>query len=101
MRSNAWRRLGLPRDVLLVLDGNFRRDKGLSSIAILSLGRARMTAFRTLAAIIGLCLVAAIGFVAIAWRSPIAPVPPPNTASFDRELLRRGAQLAAAGDFNA
>ncbi len=87
--------------MLLVLDGNFRQDKGLSSVAILSLGRARMTAFRTLAAIIGLCLVAAIGFVAIAWRWPIAPVPPPNTASFDRELVRRGAQLAAAGDCNA
>jgi mono/diheme cytochrome c family protein len=59
-----------------------------------------MTAFKSLAVIIGLCLVAAIGFVATAWRSPIEPVPSPNTASFDRELVRRGAQLAAAGDCN-
>jgi mono/diheme cytochrome c family protein len=59
-----------------------------------------MTTFKSLAAIIGLCFLAALGFVALAWRSSITPVPPPNTASFDRELVRRGAQLAAAGDCN-
>jgi mono/diheme cytochrome c family protein len=59
-----------------------------------------MTAFKTLAAIIGLCLVAALGFVAIAWRAPIDPVSPPSASAFDPGLVRRGAQLAAAGDCN-
>ena len=57
-----------------------------------------MTAFKTFLAIIGLCLAATLGFVALAWRAPIDPVSPLSASGFDPALVQRGAQLAAAGN---
>src|SRR5262249_35248285 len=38
------------------------------------------------------------GFVAWAWEPAIALNPPPGKSSFDRELVQRGAELAAIGN---
>ena len=38
------------------------------------------------------------GFVAWAWEPAIALSPPPGKSSFDRELVQRGAELAAIGN---
>ncbi|KMO42780.1 alcohol dehydrogenase [Methylobacterium variabile] len=48
---------------------------------------------------LGVVGIAAAGAaLAAAWRSEIAPVPPPAPASFDPALVRRGADLALIGD---
>jgi mono/diheme cytochrome c family protein len=43
-------------------------------------------------------VIAAIAFVAMTWRTEIAPIEPPARASFDTALINRGAHLAAIGD---
>jgi mono/diheme cytochrome c family protein len=51
--------------------------------------------------LIGLIVIVAIGiagFAALAWRSSIAPVPPPLAVAFAPELVARGEALAGAGD---
>jgi mono/diheme cytochrome c family protein len=58
-----------------------------------------MTLLKTLAALIVVCLVAAIGFVAFAWHSPIDPISP-EARSFDPALIKRGAEVAAIGNCN-
>ncbi|HUP95178.1 MAG TPA: cytochrome c, partial [Burkholderiales bacterium] len=44
-----------------------------------------------------LVLIAGL-FIAFAWRTEIAPIEPPQRASFDPALVARGASLAAIGD---
>jgi mono/diheme cytochrome c family protein len=46
----------------------------------------------------GLCLLAAIGFVVLAWRPALALIVSPAADSFDSGLVRHGAALAAAGN---
>src|SRR5262249_60221125 len=46
---------------------------------------------------IGLCVLGGLGFLALAWRSSIAPIDPPATADFSRELIAKGEALAGAG----
>ena len=46
---------------------------------------------------IGLCVLGGLGFLALAWRSSIAPIDPPATADFPRELIAKGEALAGAG----
>jgi mono/diheme cytochrome c family protein len=55
---------------------------------------------RTLAGLVALCLLAAIGFVAFGWRPPLAPIAPPDARSFDAALIEHGSELAAAGNCN-
>jgi mono/diheme cytochrome c family protein len=43
-------------------------------------------------------LIAAGVVAAISWRSSIAPIEPPASASFESAAIERGAQLAAIGD---
>jgi mono/diheme cytochrome c family protein len=45
----------------------------------------------------GLCVLGAPGFLALAWRPSIAPIDPPAAGSFLRELIPRGEALAGAG----
>ena len=42
--------------------------------------------------------IAVVGFVAYAWRSPIAPIDAPAAESFTAQSVQRGAQLATLGD---
>ena len=43
-------------------------------------------------------VLGAAGFVAWAWEPALALNPPPDRSSFDRELVQRGAELAAIGN---
>ena len=43
-------------------------------------------------------LLIAVLFVAVSWRTAIAPVQPPARSAFDAALVTRGASLAALGD---
>ena len=45
-----------------------------------------------------LLVVALALFIALAWRSEIAPVEPPGRSAFDTALISRGTNLAAIGD---
>jgi mono/diheme cytochrome c family protein len=47
--------------------------------------------------IVWVLALAVAGFLLWAWRSAIAPIDPPEAASFDGEAVRRGAELAAIG----
>jgi len=47
--------------------------------------------------LIGLCVLGLLGFLALAWRSSIAPVDPPAASGFPRELVAKGEALAGAG----
>ena len=46
---------------------------------------------------VGLCALGALGFLALAWRSSIAPIDPPASANFPAELIAKGEALAGAG----
>jgi mono/diheme cytochrome c family protein len=46
---------------------------------------------------LGLCVLGALGFLALAWRSSIAPIDPPASTDFPAELIARGEALAGAG----
>src|SRR5258706_13746502 len=46
---------------------------------------------------LGLCILGALGFLAFAWRSSIAPIDPPASTSFPAELIAKGEALAGAG----
>jgi hypothetical protein len=59
-----------------------------------------MAVIRVLVAVILLCVLSGLGFLLIAWRSPIDPVDPPQANSFDASLLSRGALLASIGNCN-
>jgi len=59
-----------------------------------------MTLKRVALTVILVLVVGFVGFLAIAWRSEIAPIDPPQASSFDPALVRRGAQLAAIGNCN-
>jgi mono/diheme cytochrome c family protein len=50
--------------------------------------------------VLGAILVAAAGFVALAWRPEIPAVEPPDMAGFDPALVERGAELAMIGNCN-
>jgi mono/diheme cytochrome c family protein len=52
------------------------------------------------AAVIVVGLILGIGFIAFAWRSPIAPIARPAAEGFDQRLVKRGAELAAVGNCN-
>src|SRR5262245_65819031 len=55
---------------------------------------------RALLGVLGAILVAAAGFVALAWRPEIPAVAPPGMAGFDPALVERGAELAMLGNCN-
>jgi mono/diheme cytochrome c family protein len=46
---------------------------------------------------LGLCVLGALGFLALAWRSSIAPIDPPAATNFPAELIAKGEALAGAG----
>src|SRR6266436_6955256 len=46
---------------------------------------------------LGLCVLGALGFLALAWRSSIAPIDPPASTNFLAELIAKGEALAGAG----
>jgi mono/diheme cytochrome c family protein len=46
---------------------------------------------------LGLCVLGALGFLALAWRSSIAPIDPPAATDFSAELIAKGEALAGAG----
>src|SRR5262249_56271534 len=46
---------------------------------------------------IGLCVLGGLGFLALAWRSSIAPIDPPASTNFPAELIAKGEALAGAG----
>jgi mono/diheme cytochrome c family protein len=46
---------------------------------------------------LGLCVLGALGFLAFAWRSSIAPIDPPASTNFPAELIAKGEALAGAG----
>src|SRR5712691_112557 len=46
---------------------------------------------------LGLCILGALGFLAFAWRSSIAPIDPPASTNFPAELIAKGEALAGAG----
>src|SRR5262245_53202934 len=55
---------------------------------------------RILFAILIVIVLAAVGFFAWAWEPAIAVGPSPDKSTFDRELVQRGAELAALGNCN-
>jgi mono/diheme cytochrome c family protein len=59
-----------------------------------------MTAIRLVGLILGVVMLAAIGFAVFAWHPEIAPVEPATASSFLPDLVRRGAQLASIGNCN-
>jgi mono/diheme cytochrome c family protein len=48
--------------------------------------------------VVVLVLLAIAAFFGLAWHPPIAAIAPPARTAFDPALVRRGAQLASAGD---
>ena len=46
---------------------------------------------------IGLCVLGGLGFLALAWRSGIAPIDPPPATNFPAESIAKGEALAGAG----
>lgn len=53
---------------------------------------------KTLLGLLALIVLAAGGFVALAWRSSMAPIEPPQASSFPDALVERGRALAGAGN---
>lgn len=53
---------------------------------------------RILFVVLIMTVLGAAGFVAWAWEPALALNPPPDRSSFDRELVQRGAELAAIGN---
>ncbi|MET1028035.1 MAG: cytochrome c [Dongiaceae bacterium] len=52
---------------------------------------------RILIGLVAVLVIAAGGFVALAWRAAIAPITPPAASSFAPDLIARGEVLAGAG----
>jgi mono/diheme cytochrome c family protein len=63
-------------------------------------GESRMRLMRVLLGLLGLTVVGAAGFVALAWRPEIPAVEAPNRAAFEPALVTRGAELAMLGNCN-
>src|SRR5665213_2939040 len=60
-----------------------------------------MTRSRTIASIVAALLVAGTAAAfAVAWRPAIAAIDPPAPQSFDKDLVKRGRDLAAIGNCN-
>jgi mono/diheme cytochrome c family protein len=59
-----------------------------------------MGLMRALLGVLGLTLVGAAGFVALAWRPEVPAIEPPNRAGFDPALVTSGAELAMLGNCN-
>jgi mono/diheme cytochrome c family protein len=53
---------------------------------------------RSIAVIVAVCIAAIVALFALAWRSAIEAVARPEASSFDPALVRRGGELAAAGN---
>lgn len=53
---------------------------------------------RIILALLLFMVIGSVVFVALAWRTEIAAITPPTRASFDSQLVSRGAQLAAIGN---
>jgi len=53
---------------------------------------------RSIAVIVAVCIAAIAAFFALAWRSAIDAIARPEASSFDPALVRRGGELAAAGN---
>src|SRR3954471_17396687 len=64
------------------------------------LNGASMSGARILAALLGICLIAAVAFGVFAWRGEIAPIDPPASTTFAPDLVRHGGQLASSGNCN-
>ena len=62
--------------------GRFRHDAMIRRIAI---------------AVVALAFLGLLGFSLSSWRAGIAPVEPPNPASFSAESVAKGEVLAAGG----
>jgi mono/diheme cytochrome c family protein len=67
----------------------------------ITIDRRRHPARVILALIAVLAILAALAFFAFAWHPSIAAVNPPARNAFDPALVRRGQQLASAGDCNS
>lgn len=52
---------------------------------------------RVVAGLVAVFIIGIAAFAALAWKPAIAPVSPPNPASFPQALIQRGETLAAAG----
>jgi mono/diheme cytochrome c family protein len=52
---------------------------------------------RILIGIVAAAILGSLGFLVLAWRPAIAPVDPPNRASFQTDLIAKGEILAGAG----
>jgi mono/diheme cytochrome c family protein len=57
-----------------------------------------MRLIRVLLVLAVLFIIACVGFVAVTWKTAIAPIARPDPTSFDPETVKRGAQLAAVGN---
>jgi mono/diheme cytochrome c family protein len=57
-----------------------------------------MRLIRVLLVLAVLFVIVCVGFIAATWKSAMAPVARPDPASFDPEIVRQGAQLAAVGN---
>jgi mono/diheme cytochrome c family protein len=57
-----------------------------------------MRLVRVLLVLAVLLIIAGVGFVAGTWKSEIARIARPDPASFDPEIVKHGAQLAAVGN---
>ena len=57
-----------------------------------------MRLIRVLLILAVLFVLLGVGFVAATWESEIAPIARPDAGTFDPELVKRGAQLAAVGN---
>jgi mono/diheme cytochrome c family protein len=60
--------------------------------------RRRRPARIVIVLLVVLVILAVAGFFALAWHPPIAGIAPPARTAFDPALVRRGQQLASAGD---
>jgi mono/diheme cytochrome c family protein len=63
--------------------------------------RRRHPARIIIVVVLVLALLAIAAFFGLAWHPPIAAVAAPSRTAFDPALVRRGAQLASAGDCNS
>lgn len=56
---------------------------------------------RIILGLVAIAVVAGAGFFAFAWKSAIAPITPPERASFDQAMIDKGAMLASVGNCTA
>jgi mono/diheme cytochrome c family protein len=57
-----------------------------------------MRLIRVLLVLAVLFVIVCVGFIAATWKSAISPIARPGPDSFDPEIVKRGAQLAAVGN---